>query len=430
MISRLQALGYRCLQYVDINLEPFHIFVGPNGSGKSSFLDVIGIIGDVLKLGPEQAVLRRAQSVQELVWMREKDEFELAIEMKIPEAIRKQLSQNGKSYIACRYEIKIGVDKDQKGIRLLAENFILLTESGQQNTEDTPRGQQRELFPLEPNPPENIVIKIRERMPRGSGWKKIISQGEEGRAYFHSETTDWNFPLRPGIQKAALSMVPEEERFPISTWAKRFLSEGLQVLALNSRAMREPCRPDAPLIFSPDGSNLPLVVRNLQKKFDDRFKRWLQHVQTVLPHLQDVSVREREVDLFPYLVVRYKNGIDVPSWLLSDGTLRLLALTLLAYLPSSPTQNQLFLIEEPENGIHPKAVEAIYQSLSSVYDGQVLCATHSPLLLGLAQPSDLLCFALTKKGATDIVRGSEHPALKTWKGKVSLDTLYAAGVLG
>jgi predicted ATPase len=105
----------------------------------------------------------------------------------------------------------------------------------------------------------------------------------------------------------------------------------------------------------------------------------------------------------------------------------LLALTLLAYLPS-PTG--VYLVEEPENGIHPKAVEAVYESLSSVYDGQVLCATHSPLFLSLAKLSSLLCFAQAESGATSIVRGDEHPALKSWKGQVALETLYAAGVLG
>jgi predicted ATPase len=74
---------------------------------------------------------------------------------------------------------------------------------------------------------------------------------------------------------------------------------------------------------------------------------------------------------------------------LSDGTLRLLALTLLAYAPTTPP---LVLIEEPENGIHAKAVETVIQSLSSVYDTQILCATHSPVVLSLLQPSQLLCF--------------------------------------
>jgi hypothetical protein len=57
-------------------------------------------------------------------------------------------------------------------------------------------------------------------------------------------------------------------------------------------------------------------------------------------------------------------------------------------------------------------------------------ATHSPLILGLAEPKQLMCFARTAAGETSIVRGDEHPKLADWKGEVSLSTLFAAGVLG
>ena len=36
MIRRLQALNYRCLRYVDVRLDRFHVLVGPNASGKST----------------------------------------------------------------------------------------------------------------------------------------------------------------------------------------------------------------------------------------------------------------------------------------------------------------------------------------------------------------------------------------------------------
>lgn len=125
-------------------------------------------------------------------------------------------------------------------------------------------------------------------------------------------------------------------------------------------------------------------------------------------------------------MVDYENGISVPSWMLSDGTLRLLALTILAYLPDF---NGVYLVEEPENGVHPAALQAIYDSLSSVYGGQVLITSHSPVLLGLAKPEQLLCFSKTPTGV-DIIRGSEHQALRDWQGEVSLGVLAASGILG
>jgi len=94
------------------------------------------------------------------------------------------------------------------------------------------------------------------------------------------------------------------------------------------------------------------------------------------------------------------------------------------------TPARIYLIEEPENGIHPQAVETIFKSLASAYSCQILCATHSPVLLSLAEPEQILCFAQTKQGAVDIVSGAEHPNLRTWKRETDLGSLFAAGVLG
>ena len=94
-----------------------------------------------------------------------------------------------------------------------------------------------------------------------------------------------------------------------------------------------------------------------------------------------------------------------------------------------PNFSGVCLIEEPENGIHPRAVETLFQSLSSVYDAQVLLASHSPVILSLVDPSQVLCFAKTPEGATDIVQGNEHPRLKKWTGEENLSVLFAAGVL-
>jgi hypothetical protein len=70
-------------------------------------------------------------------------------------------------------------------------------------------------------------------------------------------------------------------------------------------------------------------------------------VRTALEDTRDIRTIEREDDKHRYLVVEYDNGASVPSWLVSDGTLRLLALTIPAYLKD---MQGVFLVEEPENG--------------------------------------------------------------------------------
>jgi len=190
--------------------------------------------------------------------------------------------------------------------------------------------------------------------------------------------------------------------------------------------MRWSCRPDLPVSFQPDGSNLPKVIQYLKREDPRSFSLWVKHIQSALPEIEDISIKERAEDRFLYLTIQQKGRLELPSWVISDGTLRLLAQTLIAYLPE---KNRLFMIEEPENGLHPIAIESIFQSLSSVYENQILLATHSPIILRLAEPKDILCFSKTQSGIVDIVRGEDHPKLQNWKRDVDLATLYAAGVL-
>jgi predicted ATPase len=214
--------------------------------------------------------------------------------------------------------------------------------------------------------------------------------------------------------------------FPVSVWLREFLAEGIQRLVLNSQLMKKPSPPGQGRRFKPDGSNLPWVIEDLRASAPDTFQSWLSHIRTALPEIVDVQTVEIPDDKYRYVVIEYSGGFSVPSWLISDGTLRLLALTLPAYLP---TFSGTYLVEEPENGIHPQAVETVFQSLSSVYGAQILVATHSPVFLSLTSREHLLCFSKTASGSVDIVNGDEHPFLKDWKGEQNLSVFFAVGLL-
>ncbi len=425
MIQRIEALGYRSLRYVSRSVEGFQVLVGPNASGKSSFLDVVAFLGDMLRGGVDRAVEgdpglgipMRASDFQHLVWLRKGDRIELAVELAIPSRVRERLGNSKWNLI--RYEVAIG---GNKGLDLVTENLWLRP--------GNPAGEkpvQKELFPSPEKPPGSIVRPHRSKSPKG--WRKVVSRGSEpGSVYFYSETTQWNNPFKLAPEKTGLANLPEDpEKFPAAIWARNLLMEGVRRIALSSQAMRYPSPPARAKGFLPDGSNLPWVIHELEERHPERLRQWVEHLKEAIPGLVGVTTREREEDRHRYLVLRFENGLQAPSWLVSHGTLRLMALTLLAY---APMVSGVYLIEEPENGIHPRAVENAFQSLSSVYEAQVLAATHSPILLSLAEPRQILCFARDREGATDVVRGDEHPALRAWKGAVELGTLFAGGVLG
>lgn len=422
MISRIEVSNYRCLRRISQDLNPFQILVGPNASGKTTFLDVITFVSDIVNKGIDEAVIARSPNYFDLTWSGTGGDIELAIECKIPDAINLQLGENtGMKFI--RYELKIGLSETNEH-SIKGERLILFKNSGNQILQPKSLFPEFDLFQLEHILNKKFASKY---------YKQIINKNPSGNDNFYPETYSkgsggWLPSFKLGYKKSSLANLPaDESKFPASTWLKEYLNNSIQKLILNSQKIREASRPGQGRNFLPDGSNLPWVIEDLKTKHPESFKDWLEHVKTALPDISEINVSEFADTKFKYLKVKYSNNIEVPSWTASDGTLRLLALTLIAYLPDF---KGIFLVEEPENGVHPKVMETVFQSLSSVYDAQILLATHSPVILGIADLEDVLCFAKTQEGVTDIVSGNRHPLLADWQGESNLSTLYASGVLG
>ena len=422
----MEALYYRSLRNVSQPLGRFHVLVGANASGKSNFLDVLAFLGDVLSTDLHTAMLGddrlniplRATDARDLLWAGSRgyswqahDSFELAVEMAIPDELSR--------YSVCRYEVEVDVSSDPK---IVAETLWLKPSVATLPLEEG----RRHVFPQPPDPPFQIARNPGEHGPEG--WEKVLSRGKTPeRVNYRAETSGWTAPFQIAAGKSALANLPEDHSlFPVALWFRQRLL-GAERIVLSGEAMRRPCPPIRRHDFLPDGSNLPHVVQQLAESYPDRHERWVKHVREALPEVSGVSTCEREEDRYRYLVLQQFNGQRIPSWLVSDGTLRLLALTLLAYLPDI---TGMYLIEEPENGLHPLAIETVLQSLSSVYNAQVLVATHSPVVARLTKPEQMICVARDGEAGTDMVSGRDHPRLQSWQGDADLGTLLAGGVLG
>ena len=419
MITLIEALNYRCLRYVQRPLNPFHVLVGPNASGKTTFLDVIGFLRDLVSEGLGVALSERTPNPEELLFRRQGRGLELAVEARIPHALRALTAKPDLDTV--RYEVAIGFDETHREFEFKAETLLLKKAKELESL-------QRTLFPMPPSVPYSLRTNIQQQDN-----KAIINKVPGGNDNFHSETygrsgRGWAPSIKLGPQRSAFGhLLVDENSFPVAIWFQKFLTTGVQKFILNSLAIKRPSPPTRVSGFLPDGSNLPWVVARLRREDQERHRAWIAHLKTALPDLVDITTIERPEDKHCYMVYEYEEGLKVPSWLVSDGTLRLTAITLPAYLTDL---QGIYLIEEPENGIHPRAVSAVYDSLSSIYEAQVLLATHSPVVLNAASMDDVLCFAKSDNGSTDIVHGSEHPLLRQWQGEIDPGTLLASGVLG
>ncbi len=432
MITRIEATRYRCFDKLDVELGEFRVLVGANGSGKTTLLDVPVLLGDLLRertiseVFTEQRDGRapRATALRELIFQGQGDFFILAVEAALPEQVTNALYESMSKRVRVRkdhwpthirYELRLQVFNETE---LQVQNEYLF------------------VFP-EPHAPTRTTADT--SAPRMHGevnpnrnWKFILKREYGGEAVYTPETVQRPRSTKSMVSPQQLALprlqFESQSEFPAARWLFDLLVEDTVFFDPDWNVLRVASPPGlSKTQVLGSGRNAPWLALELQRTDADRFALWKSHVHIALPQVSDVSVHERDDDHHAYFRVRYGDRYEVPSSGLSDGTLRILVLTLLAYITKPP---RFLVTEEPENGIHPKAIEAVMQGLASIYDSQVIVSSHSPVVLARTELPQILAACIRDNGACEVIPGPQHPNLVDWKGEVSLSTLFAMGVLG
>ena len=172
--------------------------------------------------------------------------------------------------------------------------------------------------------------------------------------------------------------------------------------------------------LSGDGANLSGVLYNLcsESATKDKLLRFIK----ALPE-QDIKAVDFIETPRAEVMVRLTEtfgGVESPydATLLSDGTLRVLAIT--AAVLSAPS-GSLVVIEEVDNGIHPSRARRLLDHLLHVAHQRnlrVLLSSHNPALLDAlpdaAVPHVVFCYRHAKDGASHLIRldaMENYPAL-------------------
>ena len=129
-----------------------------------------------------------------------------------------------------------------------------------------------------------------------------------------------------------------------------------------------------------DGGNLAPILLRLEREDVARYELICKQIARILPTFDRFQLD----DPYGKTILRWRaKGSDkvIGAHLTSDGSLRFFALVTLLNLPSEMMPSVL-LLDEPELGLHPQAVELIGQMIRRVgLERQVIVATQSPLLV-------------------------------------------------
>ncbi len=176
------------------------------------------------------------------------------------------------------------------------------------------------------------------------------------------------------------------------------------------------------------GSNLAPFLYRLQRKEGKSYQRIVETLRLILPFFLDFYL---EPDSGHLLLAWRETGSDqiFTASQAADGMLRTIALVTLLLQPDK-TLPDMLILDEPELGLHPYAINVIGGLLRAVSTKtQVIVATQSTAFVDCFEPEDIV--VVERKGRESTFRRLEDTEeLQEWLKEYSLSELWEKNVIG
>ena len=437
MLTRLEVNGFKNLFGIVVDLGPYTCIAGPNAVGKSNLFDAIEFLSHLASSSfveaAQQIRLSGEKSIDPtLLFFRHEDgtyePMRIAAEMIVDPDAHDDFGQHvaaSSTYLRYELELRIDVVLGPSGapverIRLTHESLIPLTATHAKARLAWTRAHDVGLI--------GALVRGRRRNPfismgedsSDSSVVKIHTEGTQGRARMVSVVS---------TQRTVVSTTNTAER-PTILAARREM-ENWKKLALEPSAMRTPDDVSEQGGVGSDGSHLAVALSRLLETDDDA----AAEVRATATSLTDVSEVRADVDHERRIVTlsaRLGKGPLLPARVLSEGTLRFLAL---AIIQLDPEFGRVICMEEPENGIHPAKIPDMVELLHDLaFDvdlppgednvlRQVIVNTHSPHFVAEHEDSEILVavHASRRVAETTVDSFALAPVAETWRARVTDD---------
>jgi len=377
-------------------LQAFSVFIGNNGTGKTSVVDFLRLLQIAVRRGLGEAFeelgsLDKVRNYNACIKLEHSD---LNESNQLYEPLRIKLSSIVNSKIF-DYEVQINVSRD-------GGYYIVEYEKLTCNNED--------------------ILIAKANSDYRSGTATIL-----GSVYGPMASLSYT-PNRLwlGYQPSYMSNELNEFTEYIDGW---------QFLYLNAHAMGRPSlqnRVDRTLKLNYDGSNIADYLLWIKNNGGEYLDNLIRKMQFVLPYIDRLEsqvlegTKNNEVELLLYEIS--ERSKPLPGWLLSSGTLRVLALLSMFETPKPPS---VLFVDEIENGLDPRTIGLFLSEVENAIDRkgmQVILTTHSPYLLDLVPLENIIVVEKEEEGSKFHLPENQE-GIDVWKKRFSAGKLYTMGKL-
>ena len=176
-----------------------------------------------------------------------------------------------------------------------------------------------------------------------------------------------------------------------------------------------------------DAANIAPYLLYLKNNFKSIYDEIVNTIRLVTPFFEDFDFRQQQINREKVRLVWHQKGSDYPlkPQHLSDGTLRFICLTTALLQPNPPST---IIIDEPELGLHPYAIEILAELLESTSKRtQLIVSTQSPALIDFFEPENII--VVNRKNGTSVFERLNEDDLATWLNEYSLGDLWRKDVI-
>ena len=368
---RLQSLRIRHFKAIvdsrTVALGPLTVFIGHNGSGKSSLIEALETYQSIVVDGLDVAMQR---------WLGIEHVRHKAVETK---------ERAGKPLNPIGFELRIG---------------------------PSARHATRVAMDVNNDAAANQMFIAREAlMPPGGVWDERRALLDAGRALLGAAALPQHRAVAEHVRGwQFLSLQPERMGLPVPQQ-----------------------RTGGRVRLARDGSNIADYLLDIQRldalHKSSAMEGIVRTMAYVLPYARDLQAAlTSELERKAYLQLT-EGQFKLPGWMLSTGTLRVLALLATLRHPQPPP---MVLVEEIENGLDPRSIHLLVEEIrTAVLTGvtQVVLTTHSPYLLDLLKLDQLVLVARDATGQPHFHRPASDAGLAEWAGTFAPGRLYTMGSL-
>lgn len=315
-IEYLEIKGFKSAVNVILrDAPPFTALAGSNGAGKSNITDALAFLGAVVKRGAAQAI-RDFGGFQQIHCFKHRKENRTTISF----AIRVKLQ--GDTF---DYSLKLtGIDRVPRVLESLKVN----------------------------------------------GKQVIDRKSSDDTQIALSDTLGLQLLPEYAQDMTALMLLSHSPLYRMLT--------NIQVFRIDPLEAKEPdsSTADATTLDS-HGRNVATMLSVLEKneRFRDQVLEW---IELIVPGMENVSTEKQRLDGSTVITFKEEGTkARFPARLISDGTIY--ALCIMTAVLSRADKAGITIIEEPERGIHPKAIGELIQLMreNASVEHPILITTHS-----------------------------------------------------